>query len=376
MPRIAVYARSISGYADSFVLRQASSVGADSVLVAKPSQKVDAGTNCLAPAGARTRLLSRRIARVLTRAYVPVGQDVWACLRLAKEVRTADVVYTMFLDQAADLLIPLSQRKRPALVAAAVGSDITTVRSQPGWHVRSVTATIRRADIVLCNSRFIEGKVTELVPDRETVLHSPGIVVPPALQSRRESSSFKVLAVSRLVPVKGVDLSLDAFAAAFSRDRSARMLILGDGPCLGDLTEQARRLGIADRVTFAGRVSQDAVYEHMASADVLIQHNVRAPTGAEEGLGGSVLQAAAYALPVVASRSGGVTEAVVDGVSAVLVEPGDVDAMADALRYLRGNPARRVSMGRAGYDFVRSEHNAEIQDAKLATLLKSVADRC
>lgn len=370
---VTVYARSVVGYADNIVIRQANALEVNQFLVTRPSPVPGLGLTCLAPERESVRVFSRRVARAGRAAGVDIGPDAWACLGLRRALRGQGVVYTRFLDQAADLLIPLAGRRSPALVAVAAGSDITTVRSRPRSQIRATKATIRRAESLLCNSTFLEGKVLDLVPDGNTIVHHPGIPVPRSIPSRSEPSVFTVLAVSRLVPVKGVDRAIDSFAAAFAGRGDVRLRVLGDGPSMDELHRRTVRLGVDDQVSFLGRVGQASVYAEMEAADLLIQHNVRASDGAEEGLPAALLQAGAHGLPVVATRSGGVSETVVEGRSAVLVEPGDVDGMSDVLRELRDDPGRRREMGRVGFEFVRSEHNAQIQDRVLSELLRAAA---
>lgn len=120
----------------------------------------------------------------------------------------------------------------------------------------------------------------------------------------------------------------------------ARFVILGDGELREPLLQHARALGLGDRCLFAGfRQDLDRLIPAF-SVFCLSSHM--------EGLGTSVLDAMAFARPVVATRAGGLPEAVEDGVTGRLVPPKDPAALAEALIQLLTDPSRREAMGAAG----------------------------
>ncbi len=133
---------------------------------------------------------------------------------------------------------------------------------------------------------------------------------------------------------------LEAMARLRPRQPQARLVILGEGELRGTLEAQARALGLADRVVFAGfRRDLDRLLPAF-SVFCLSSHL--------EGLGTSLLDAMAYGLPVVATAAGGIPEAVADGVTGRLVAPRDPDALASALAEALGDDARRAGWGAAG----------------------------
>src|SRR4051812_6042668 len=108
----------------------------------------------------------------------------------------------------------------------------------------------------------------------------------------------------------------------------ATLYVAGSGPELAHLEELAASLGIADAVTFTGRVDRDAMAALYRRCDVMLN-----PTRVDN-MPNSVLEAMACGLPVVSTRVGGVPYIVRDGVTALLVEPGDHVAMAQAALHL------------------------------------------
>ncbi len=149
-----------------------------------------------------------------------------------------------------------------------------------------------------------------------------------------------VLAVGRLVRVKGFDLLVRAFAAA--RVPDARLVIGGDGPERSTLDALVRDLGIAGRVEFPGRLDRAGVVAHMAAADVVV-----VPSRIE-AFGIVVLEAWRAGAALLASSRGGPADLVTDGVDGLLVDPEDVDAFAAALALILSDPALRARLGAAG----------------------------
>jgi glycosyltransferase involved in cell wall biosynthesis len=147
-----------------------------------------------------------------------------------------------------------------------------------------------------------------------------------------------IVAVGRLKAPK--DFVTLVRALARLQPDSFEALIVGDGPDRHRLEAEIEALGLADRVELAGE--RRDVPQLLASADVFVL------SSASEGMPVSVLEAMAAGLPVVAARVGGVPEQVADGVTGLLVEPGDPDELAAALARLTRDGELRRRLGAAG----------------------------
>ena len=148
-----------------------------------------------------------------------------------------------------------------------------------------------------------------------------------------------VLFVGRLEPMKGVDTLLRAFARL---PAEASLRIVGEGSLRDELERLAGELRLGDRVTFTGRLTGVHVLREYANAEIFCG------LSRSEALGNVFLEAQASGCAVVATRVGGIPDAVQDGETGLLVPPDDVDAAADALRMLLGDAALRVRLGEAG----------------------------
>ena len=161
-----------------------------------------------------------------------------------------------------------------------------------------------------------------------------------ARAARREGRSDRprIVAVGRLQAPK--DFLTLVRAVARLGAESFETVIVGDGPDRGRLQSEIEALGLAGRVRLAGE--RRDVPALLAAADVF------ALTSLSDGMPVSVLEAMAAGLPVVASRVGGVPEQVVDGVTGLLITPGDAEERAEALGRLVGDAELRRRLGAAG----------------------------
>jgi len=147
----------------------------------------------------------------------------------------------------------------------------------------------------------------------------------------------------RLLRGKGLETLLGAFARVAGDVPDLRLLLVGsgEGQALSvedELRRRAAEAGLAERIVFTGRVER--VEDVLRAADLFVFPSVF------EGLGISLVEAAACGLAAVASRTGGIVDVVEDGRSGLLVAPGDASALGEGLRVLGTDPARRSAMGR------------------------------
>ncbi len=157
-------------------------------------------------------------------------------------------------------------------------------------------------------------------------------------------SDTLLLTAATLVPRKGVDVLLRALALL---DDRFQLAVAGDGPEQASLAAEAARLGVAPRVRWLGRV--DAIGDVLGAADIAVL-----PSRAE-GLGIAALEAMASGLPIVATRVGGLAEAVLDDQTGLLVPPDDAEALARALSRIGGDPAFAARLGAAGRTRIEAE---------------------
>lgn len=158
-----------------------------------------------------------------------------------------------------------------------------------------------------------------------------------------------LLSVTRLMPRKGIDTTLEAIARLAAERPDLVYVVAGDGPDRPRLEALASRLRVAERVRFLGAVSDAELPALYAASDIFVLPVRVVPEDDEiEGFGIVFCEAAAAGVAVVAGASGGVADAVRDGETGLLVAPGDAAALAGALGRLLDDDARRSALGAAG----------------------------
>ena len=186
-----------------------------------------------------------------------------------------------------------------------------------------------------------------------------------------ESGAWLIGTVGRLAAVKNQAGLIQAAAAASRADSGARerlrLVIVGDGPLMGELKEIARAEGMTDRTWFAG--SRDDVAQVLAGLDAFALPSLA------EGISNTLLEAMSTGLPVVATRVGGNTELVTHDVSGMLVPSGDAAALTDAMLGYLTDPAMARRHGVAARAAVETRFSLDRMVADYAALYESVAVR-
>ncbi|MBJ7459101.1 MAG: glycosyltransferase family 4 protein [Thermoleophilaceae bacterium] len=164
---------------------------------------------------------------------------------------------------------------------------------------------------------------------------------PAAVAGLQSKDGPLIVATSRHMPRKGVDVLIRALARVRDDGHAFRAVLVGTGQLLEAHRQLVSELGLADRVALPGRVPTVGAY--LRHADIF-----SLPSLAEGSGSMSVLEALQYGVPVVSSAVDGMTEDLTDGVDAVLVETGSVEDLHRGLSALVTDPALRERLGKAG----------------------------
>ncbi|GHD39362.1 colanic acid biosynthesis glycosyltransferase WcaL [Thalassobaculum fulvum] len=240
--------------------------------------------------------------------------------------------------------------------ASAHAKDIWTT---PEWEKREKLADAAWA--VTCTA-VGRDHLAALAPDPgrvELLYHGLDLTdfPPPAERPARDGSDpadpVVIVSVGRAVAKKGYD-DLLAALAALPAGLHWRFVHIGGGGLIKALREQAQALGIADRITWSGARPRAAVLAALAAGDLFVLASKIAGDGDRDGLPNVLMEAQAAGLAAVATRVAAIPELIQDGVTGVLVPPGDPPALAAALAAAAGDPVRRRGLGAAGRERVRT----------------------
>jgi colanic acid/amylovoran biosynthesis glycosyltransferase len=172
----------------------------------------------------------------------------------------------------------------------------------------------------------------------------------------------EILNVGRLAPVKGQGLLIDAIGRLRDEGIDVHCRIVGDGPERAALERRIAELGLQDSVELTGAVGQDRIRELYEQADIFCLPSFR------EGLPFVLIEAHSMELAVVATRIMGVPELITEDESGVLVTPGRVDQLADALADLARDSERRRRLGAAGRAVVQRDYALSRLATEMAAL--------
>ena len=220
--------------------------------------------------------------------------------------------------------------------------------SKPHYLVLERLAN-RMTDLVIANSDAVRRDVLqrERLPARKVLVIHNGVHVDQSEVPRIERTSIGVGPGSALVGVlanlihyKGHDVFLNAWQVVVQRFPDAVALLIGEGKARAELERRVAELGLGQALRLLG--SRDDARALLSLVDLVVHPSQ------QEGFSNAILEAMAEGKPVVATDVGGNPEAVVDGVTGLLVPPGDPGALASAIIRLLGDPGSRAAFGKAG----------------------------
>jgi glycosyltransferase involved in cell wall biosynthesis len=206
--------------------------------------------------------------------------------------------------------------------------------------------TYDKVRLFLCPSRFMLEKVRSFGIDEARLVHLPYFIPAERYKPIARNSSYYVYA-GRLSREKGVATLLEAHAR-LPRSRPP-LRIVGDGPLRSVLEARAEELALGD-VAFEGYQQPAHLREIVGGA-----HFVAVPSEWYENYPFAILEAFALARPVLGTRIGGIPELVRDGETGLTAQPGDPDAMAEAIANMAADPSKADSMGRIAREWVERE---------------------
>ncbi len=217
---------------------------------------------------------------------------------------------------------------------------------------RSIAVSELSRDMLIENYRVPPSKIVAIRNgiDVERFARKPDTTALRAELGLKDGDRVAAL-VGRFAARKGHNFALRALETVGDRVPGIKMVFAGDGELESDLKEEADRLHVADRVVFAG--FRRDVPALLAASDVLILPSE------DECLPLVILEAMASGLPVIATDVGGISEAVADGVTGVLIRPRDAEGLAAALVSVLGDRERAKQMGAEGLTKVRAEFGLE-----------------
>jgi glycosyltransferase involved in cell wall biosynthesis len=301
--------------------------------------------------------------------------ELRALLRALDQTR-AQLLHIYFGHIAVHLLPLIRAWKQPSIVSFH-GADVMVDMNKPAYRA----ATLQMLDavtLVLVRSESLRRALVDLGCDPEKIeIQRTGIPLeefPFRDRAVPKNGDWQFVQAGRLIEKKGLPVTLRAFSAFLKQHPNATLTIAGEGPLLAELHKLAGALGVTDRVSFTGFVSQEQLREVYYRSHIFLHPSQTGRDGNQEGIPNSMLEAMATGLPVFATEHGGIPEAIENGVSGVLVAERDDEALTRALLNAAQNPVFLSRIGHAGADALRKNFDLSHQAQRLEEIyLRTIA---
>ncbi len=330
---------------------------------ARPEAERDAGTRATAvlpvpwerrwrfPGGHRLLQMGHRLRGSVMRDPLAAGARETAALSALADRHPPNIIYahTGFVGLR---LLPLKDRLGVPLVVHFHGLDINT--HDPVYQ-RVLRRSLHRFDRIIVVGNWMIAPLVAMGYDAARISVGPMGTPVGHVRERmhipvgdRTVDPVRFIAVGHMIPYKGFNRTIAAFARLWETRCDVELVIVGDGTERSRLEELSRASGAGEVIRFAGALSSDATLAEISAADVLVHHALDHP-GGPEAFGVVITEAMALGLPVVGTLCGGLLDQIVEGETGFLVDQGDVDAMAVAMGRLAADPGLRTAMGAAGH---------------------------
>ncbi|MBN1493520.1 MAG: glycosyltransferase family 4 protein [Candidatus Omnitrophica bacterium] len=224
----------------------------------------------------------------------------------------------------------------------------------------------RRADTVVALSKSLRETAHKTAPSQAMDVIPNGINTEhfaPRPSGGRDTSSLQLISVARLIERKGIQHILRALSVL--NDPNIRLTIAGLGNYEAELRRLCSKLGLIDRVTFYGYCERKYLPALYNSADIFVLPSLA------ESFGIVFAEAMSCGLPIIGAREGGIPD-LVDEQNGILVEPGDHQALAQAIRILKNDPERRCAMGIASRNKIREHYSWRMIARKYEECYKNI----
>ena len=301
---------------------------------------------------------------------------------LARIVKESNIQVAAF-GAAAPLGLLSASMKRAGVrktVALTHGHEVWWAKVFPfNWALRKIGTSV---DSLTYLGEFTQQAISKSLSKaaaQKMVKIAPGIDVDhfspqDSTQLRKElkiDDKRVIVSVGRLVHRKGQDHLIQAMPEILKRVPDAHILMVGQGPYLSHLKKLVQELNLVDHVSFIGRIQYAQLPEYICAGDIFAMPSRSRFFGLEvEGLGIVYLEASACGLPVIAGSSGGAPDAVLVGVTGMVVDgENNQEIAAGAIKLLQDLPASKA-MGLAGREWIIENWRWEIWSDRFNKLLQ------
>jgi colanic acid/amylovoran biosynthesis glycosyltransferase len=311
----------------------------------------------------RTNLLVHGWLKFVERRPPIVYRGEYQTLDSLLERHGADLMHIYFGHTGVHLLPFIQQWDKPCVVSFH-GADVAHKQDIKDYPAK-LRLLFDAVPLVLARSQSLAERLINLgCPSEKLRINRTGIPLndfPFVDRQQPPDGKWRVVQACRLIPKKGIATSLRAFAIFKKDNPKAEFFIAGKGPLQPELEMLAGGLGILRDVHFVGFLSQPRLLDLYASSHLFLHPSEISANQDQEGVPNSVLEAMATGLPVVATRHGGIPEAVDHGRTGLLVAEEDHAGLANAMQEIIRSPGLLRQMGARAHATVVDRFEQDVQ---------------
>jgi glycosyltransferase involved in cell wall biosynthesis len=307
--------------------------------------------------GAPTKLQKQPLYLIVAALYILLGtlQLFWLCLR-----RKPDLIQIHWPFPHGLMALPAMKLLGIPAVFSCHGAEL--LLSSKFKFVSNILAWLfPMAKGIAANSSFTYKLIRQVFTGSVKIIPYGQTIAAKSskhISCRDPNDPVRLLFVGRLDERKGLKYLLEALPLVLAQ-RKACLRIVGKGILESELRSQVRELGLEQVVSFLGFVSKEELADEYANCDIFVLPAIVDSKGDTEGLGVVLIEALAYAKPVVATNVGGIPDVITSGQTGQLVPEKDVRSLAQAILNVLANPELFAEMGLKGLEDIQTRFSWE-----------------
>jgi len=241
-------------------------------------------------------------------------------------------------------------------------------------YQKKLPLIFKKSNLILCTSRFLKKSLVKIgAPAYKIKVWHLGIDLNLFKKGTKKNDKFKIISCGRFKEWKGQKYLILALLRLLKKYKNIEVVFTGTGEKLDQCKKLVKKLGLERYVNFKGELPKHSqVAKEMASSHIIVHSSFTGRNKANDALGMVLVEAGACEVPAVASRSGGIPEAVIDKKTGFLVEPKNPKQIAEKIILLMENESLRKKMGQEARKYVQKEFDLSKQIRKLKKIYQKV----
>jgi colanic acid/amylovoran biosynthesis glycosyltransferase len=291
------------------------------------------------------------------------------CAAFSKLIRANNIrLLHIYFGNNGVFWLPLFRKRAIPVIVSFHGADVAVGFNTSGGQ-RRLQQIFEAADLLLARSQSIQQSLIAAGCSRDKIrIHRTGLPISEfgyRTRSYPDGGGFQLLQACRLIEKKGVEVTLKACARFLKRWHQACLVIAGDGPLRKPLEQLAQQLDIRSQVEFAGFLTKEQLLRRYYESHLFIHPSETTAGGDNEGIPNSLLEAMATGLCSIATRHGGIPEAIEHLHNGILVDERDHEGVYHWINQLAENWQLATDLGRHAAETLCRDFDSETQIGKL-----------